>query len=97
MDTWHLTRLLGSGNDYQPGSPGWTTDKVSHSLNFVRPSDSSQYDRVFAYQGTDYDHFYNIHHFEIEDWAPMSQLFDDYNFDGGSKEVTIDINGTQLN
>ena len=91
MDTWHLNRM------FDPSVLGFSSTNVSHSLNFVRPSDASQYDRVFAYQGSDYDHFYNVHHFEVEDWAPMSQLFDDYDFDGGSKEVTIDVNGTQFN
>jgi len=27
----------------------------------------------------------------------MAKLFDDYEFDGGNKDVTIEVNGTQLN
>lgn len=92
LDSWHLNRM------FDPASI--LTADLSHSFNFVQGEDS-QYDRVFAYKDANsnrnYDHFYCIHHFNVEDYAPMSQLFDDYEFDGGSKEVSIEVNGTQLN
>lgn len=92
LDSWHLNRM------FDPAT--LLSADLSHSFNFVQGEDS-QYDRVFAYKdgnsNSSYDHFYVIHHFNIVDYAPMAQLFDDYEFDGGSKEVSIEVNGTQLN
>lgn len=88
--SWHLFREL-KGQDVR-------IDDITHNKNFVSGnSDREQYARIFAYTGEGFDHFVIVHNFQIEDYAPMSQLFDDYEFDGGSKEVTVDINGTQLN
>lgn len=88
--SWHLFREL-KGQDVR-------VDDITHNKNFVSGnSDREQYARIFAYTGEGFDHFVIVHNFQIEDYAPMSQLFDDYEFDGGSKEVTVDINGTQLN
>lgn len=92
MQTWHLNRLL-------PANQVQLSD-ITHDYNFVSATDSAQYDRVFAITDENtpgYDHFINIYHFEIEDYAPMAKLFDDYEFDGGKKEVSIEVNGTQLN
>lgn len=94
---WHLNRM------FVPQSV--TINNVTHNLDFVSATDAGQYDRIFATTGSNddgttankFDHFYTIHHFEIEDYAPMAQLFDDYKFDGGDKDVNIEINGTQLN
>ena len=92
LDSWHLNRM------FNPETV--TSADLSHNFNFVQ-GETSQYDRVFAYNdannNSNYDHFYTIHHFEIEDYAPMAKLFDDYEFDGGSKDVSIEVNGTQLN
>lgn len=87
--SWHLFREINT--------QGATPTSLSHNLAFVSPTDASQYSRIFAYTGTGYDHFVVTYNFQIEDYAPMAQLFDDYQFDGGKKEVTIDVNGTQLN
>lgn len=93
---WHLNRL------FDPASV--TLDNISHSYGFVTASDAAQYDRVFSIPGfidqdtsVAFDHFINIYHFNVESYLPMSPLFDDYKFDGGSNDVTIDVNGTQLN
>lgn len=92
LDSWHLNRIF-DGDDV-------TITDISHNFGFTQGS-QFQYDRVFAYKNgegySNYDHFTIIHHFNIEDYAPMAQLFDDYKFDGGSKEVSIEVNGTQLN
>lgn len=92
MSTWHLNRMLPA--------PQVQMSDLTHDYNFVSATDSAQYDRVFAItdeNASGYDHFINIYHFEIEDYAPMAKLFDDYEFDGGKKEVSIEVNGTQLN
>lgn len=93
---WHLNRLI------DPSTA--TIYKLSHNLGFVTASDAHQYDRVFAIpgydsqaQGVEYDHFINIYHFNVVSYMPMSPMFDDYQFDGGNRDVTIDVGGTQLN
>lgn len=93
---WHLNRLI------DPSSV--TVDSISHNYGFVSASDSAQYDRIFSIPGyinqeteTSYDHFINIFHFNVTSYLPMAPLFDDYQFDGGSRDVTIDVNGTQFN
>lgn len=95
--SWHLNRLIdaNSVND---------TYKITHNYGFVTATDAYQYDRVFSIPGVTgsdndvtVDHFINIYHFNVESYLPMSPLFDDYKFDGGSNDVTMDINGTQLN
>lgn len=91
-DVWHLNRMFDPVNVELSG--------ITHNLDFVSGTDSGQFDRIFAVQGetnnSRYDHFYTIYHFEVESWKPMRKLFDDYDFDGG-KDVTLEVNGTQLN
>lgn len=93
MSTWHLNRLINATQVQE-------VRDISHNQSFVEAADAAQYDRVFALTNENapgYDHFINIYHFEVEDYAPMAKLFDDYEFDGGKKEVSIEVNGTQLN
>lgn len=94
LQTWHLFRMI-DGQDVTAADPD-TLVNVSHNAEFCT-GEQSQYDRVFSLTSSDYDHFINVHHFDIVDYAPMSKLFDDYEFDGGDKNVTIEVNGTQLN
>lgn len=92
MSTWHLFRMIDLQNAREYD--------VTHNRSFVEATDGKQYDRVFAITDenqSEYDHFINIYHFTVEDYAPMSKLFDDYEFKGGKKEVSIEVNGTQLN
>lgn len=92
MSVWHLNRM------FDPSSVELAD--ITHNLNFVSGTDAGQYDRIFAYQGdlssNRFEHFYTIYHFNVESWKPMRKLFDDYDFDGG-KDVTMEVNGTQLN
>lgn len=91
LNSWHLFRLIG-GDD--SGNP------PQHNAAFCT-GNQSQFDRIFAYTDSNYDHFINIHHFEVTTYAPMSKLFDDYEFEeddhNEGRPVSIDINGTQLN
>ena len=95
MSTWHLNRLFDATQILE-------LRDLSHDQSFVIAADAAQYDRVFAITDENspgYDHFINIYHFNIEDYSPMSKLFDDYEYehDAGNKEVSIEVNGTQLN
>lgn len=94
LQTWHLFRLIDGTQVYASNPDTFT--KVSHNAEFCT-GEQAQYDRVFSLTSSDYDHFINVHHFDIVDYAPMAKLFDDYEFDGGNKNVTLEVNGTQLN
>lgn len=94
LQTWHLFRMI-DGQDVTAADPDTFVD-ISHNAEFCT-GEQDQFDRVFSLTSSDYDHFINVHHFDIVDYAPMSKLFDDYEFDGGNKNVTIEVNGTQLN
>lgn len=93
-DEWHLYRLFGKAD--QSSIP--TAADLSHNLGFCT-GETKQYDRIFANQNTDADHFITIYHFNVESYAPMNKMFDDYEFEDEQhkQSVDIDINGTQLN
>lgn len=86
LDSWHFFRLF-------PDST--TQSQLKHSEAFTR-GEQSQYDRVFAYTGTDYDHFIMIYNFDVKASLPMTKLFDNYEFDGG-RDITLEVNGVQFN
>lgn len=86
MDSWHLFRLFDDST---------TQAQLKHSEAFTR-GEQSQYDRIFAYTGTDYDHFILIYNFDVKASLPMTKLFDNYEFDGG-REITMEVNGKQFN
>lgn len=74
-------------------------DAIVHSVDFVTNKDSSQYNRIF-YTGTGVeDHLRLVSLFRSELYAPMSQLFDVYDWDKHNEtgnDVTIDSNGPKL-
>ena len=86
MDTWHMFRMFADTT---------LPAQLQHSQNFTR-GEQSQYDRIFAYTGSDYDHFILIYNFDVKASLPMSKLFDTYKFDGG-REITMEVNGAQMN
>lgn len=95
LDSYHLFRIFDpiAQQDYDEGG------LISHNTEFCT-GDQIPYDRVFNTQtdnGNAIDHFYSIHHFDVNTTAPMSSLFDNYEFEDKGKEVTETINGTQLN
>lgn len=86
LDNWHFFRMF----------PDSTTQaQLKHSEAFTR-GEQSQFDRVFAYTGTDYDHFIMIYNFDVKASLPMTKLFDNYEFDGG-REISMEVNGAQFN
>lgn len=86
LDTWHMFRIFSDSANYAA---------LRHTLNFTR-GEQSQYDRIFAYTGTDYDHFILIYNFNVKASLPMSRVFDTYKFDGG-RDITLEVNGAQFN
>lgn len=86
LDTWHMFRIF---------SDSANASSLKHTLTFTR-GEQSQYDRIFAYTGTDYDHFILIYNFNVKASLPMSRVFDTYKFDGG-REITMEVNGAQFN
>lgn len=93
-DAWHLNRVL---TDAYFGN---SVNNIVHSEDFARGSDALQYDRLFYYIGDDKNHldpFYIFVHNEAASYAPMSSLFESYEFDSNGKEINVDVNGPKLN
>lgn len=86
-DSWYTFRKIDS--DTCPAFAGMTFVESSY--------DGDQYNRIFNATRDDADHFRVIMHFDVKDSAPMSSLYDNYEFCERGKEVTLDINGTNLN
>lgn len=86
-DSWYTFRKIDANTC--PAFAGMTF--VGSSL------DGDQYNRIFNATTDDADHFRVIMHFDVKDSAPMSSLYDNYEFCEKGKEVTLDINGTNLN
>lgn len=93
-DSWYLMRSvkpfidsLESLNDFE------------HDRNFVTSSDRAQYNRIFQNITTDYDHINIVHQFNIESLFPGKSLYDNYDFEneGQSKSVSLDVNGETHN
>lgn len=90
-DSWYTFRMFGLDNAY--------ADSPYASLKFLDTrSDGSQYNRIFNVQdAADADHFRCIFHFDVKSTAPMSSLYDNYEFEDKGREITMQINGTNLN
>lgn len=91
MDKWHLFRMI----DISALS---SVDAFRHDLAFCSGA-QEPYDRIFANTSNQADHFITIFHFDVEDYAPMHAMFDDYEFEeeDHKRSVGIELNGTQLN
>lgn len=86
-DSWYTFRKIDA-----------VTCPAFAGISFVDSSfDGDQYNRIFNATTDDADHFRVIMHFDVKDSAPMSSLYDNYEFCEKGKEVTLDINGTNLN
>lgn len=84
MDVYHLSRYINPGNEFVA------------SETFCNSS-PLQYDRVFADQNDDSDHFITVYHFDVNCSQPMSKLYDDYEWSecNGKSEVQP-LAGTML-
>lgn len=89
LQRWHLFRM------FNPQSQAaW--DLINHHSESFLYADNSQYDRIFNYDESDYDHFIVAHQFDVETLNHCSPLFDLYDFDEG-KRMMMRLNGTNLN
>lgn len=85
---YHFTRYV---HDYYVNQP-----YINNSRGFVE-GESQQYDRIFADQNENSDHFITVYNFSVEMWQPMSKLFDDYEWsDCDGKGTVLNIGGTQI-
>lgn len=83
LDTYHTCRMFS-----EESIP-------THQEAFISADyDTYQFNRIF--QVSDVDHFINIFHFDVKMKAPMSDLYENYHFEEGGKEVSLNVNGTQL-
>lgn len=102
QDSWHLMRVLNYRSSFD----------VVHSRNFVTGNlnpddyvwsdeylDYFQYDRIFQNIDSNIDHFNIIYQFNVTSWAPMSSLYDNYEWKDHDKGETVhvDVNGPKMN
>lgn len=84
MDVYHLSRYVNAVDDYA----------VTESFCTSNPT---QFDRVFADQNDDSDHFITVYHFDVNCTQPMSKLYDDYEWsECDGKSQVQPLAGTML-
>lgn len=90
-DGWTLFRNL----DQVAASDGGAYGMV-HNLNFISAADREQYHRIFQITD-DTDKFRITHMFSVEEVAPWSPLYDNYEFKDEDKadKVQIDLGGVK--
>lgn len=89
LQRWHLFRMFNPQSE-----AAWNL--INHHSESFLYADNSQYDRIFNYDESDYDHFIVAHQFDVETYNHCSPLFDLYDFDEG-KRMMMRLNGTNLN
>lgn len=97
-DSWYTFRMFPWQNgdeDYLAGS------MTSIGTEFLEgtPVDRAQYNRIFNAGADTYtaDHFRCIFHFDVNASLPAKSLYDNYEFEDKGKEVTLQVNGTNIN
>lgn len=95
LRAFHLFRMFSEHN--VEGSPS-IADYKTISENFVT-GNPSEFNKIFNYIGTDYDHFYCTHAFNVSLVQPKRRLVDSYEFhdDNEGREVSMPYRGTKLN
>lgn len=85
-DSWNLFRSI------KPYIDDVGLANLKHNLNFVLSGDAEQYDRIFATNNDNTDHFIVRHFFKISSNFPGKSLFDTYEFENEdeSKKVALD-------
>lgn len=95
LRAFHLYRMFSEdGVEGTPRIQNYSTI----SENFVT-GNPSEYNKIFNYSGTDYDHFYLVHSFNVHLVMPKKRLVDTYEFhdDNEGKDITMSYRGTKLN
>ena len=92
---FHMYRMFSEHG--VEGSPN-IRDYQTISEQFVH-ADPSEFNKVFNYVDTDYDHFYLVHKFRFNVVQPKVPLVDTYEFHGDNegRSIKVDLNGTKLN
>lgn len=92
---FHMFRMFSEAG--VEGSPN-IRDYKTVSEQFVH-ADPSEFNKMFNYVGTDYDHFYLIHRFKFELVQPKVPLYDSYEFhdDNEGRKISMDYRGKKLN
>ena len=89
--SWHLMRLFDDAS-FNSSIAG-----MLHDIGFCRGDDADQYNRIFNNTASSVDKFYLIYNFSVIAHAPCQSLFDTYQFENPSKQVTLDANGVKMN
>lgn len=98
MQGWSTVRKL-----YPQISFGEITTNPIHNLDFVLGRDADQYNRIFLgyienHKIGNSDGFIAVHRQDVEYYAPMKPLYDNYDFDEENKdEITFEPNGIKMN
>lgn len=92
---FHMFRMFSEHG--VEGSPNIRNYKTI-SEQFVH-ADPSEFNKIFNYTETDYDHFYLVHKFRFNVVQPKVPLVDTYEFHGDNegRSIKVDLNGTKLN
>lgn len=92
-NSWHLMRTF-DGDDFSVGPTS-----IVHNPDFMRgQSDAVQYKRIFFNSAPSApDNFTIICNFDFHSVAPMTSLFDTYEFDDKGSKVSLDVNGSKIN
>ena len=89
--SWHLYRL------FDDNSFIGQVNGLTHSLNFTRGVDNSQYDRIFQLENPDVDKFYLCVHAALEAYSPCMSLFETYRFENAGKVLEMNGNSASVN
>lgn len=89
LKQWHLFRMF----DPETQEDG---ELLAHHSEQFSVGDPDQYNRIFNYSAEDTDHFFVVHHFNVESYMPKKPLYDQYDFDGGDT-IMMNLGGTNLN
>lgn len=94
LRAFHMFRMF-SENGVE-GSPS-ISDYKTISENFVT-GNPSEFNKIFNYTGTDYDHFYCTHAFKVTLIQPKRRLVDTYEFhdDNEGRSIEMPYRGTKL-
>lgn len=92
---FHMFRLFSeAGVEGSPNIRNYKT--VSEQFVHANPS---EFNKIFNYTETDYDHFYLVHKFRFNVVQPKVPLVDTYEFHGDNegRSIKVDLNGKKLN
>ena len=95
LRAFHLFRMFSeAGVEGSPQIQNYSTI----SENFVT-GNPSEFNKIFNYTGTDWDHFYLLHSFDVNMVMPKRRMVDTYEFhdDNSGAPITMSYRGTKLN